>query len=93
MPVWKGIIIYIFFFTLHIGFSYSLLFFSNSFLISRLQIRFNPNFNINIFLLLLLLLNEQTNKLQHDALFPLFNMVVSGQGDPMIWICKDEKNK
>jgi hypothetical protein len=52
---------------------------------SRFQIRSNPNFNINTFLLLLSLsLNAQTNILHHDALFPLFNIVVSIQVDPMI---------
>jgi hypothetical protein len=60
---------------------------------SRFQIRFNSNFNINTVLLLLLLsLNAQINKLQHDALFPLLNVVVSSHGDPMIEICKNEKN-
>jgi hypothetical protein len=51
----------------------------------RFQLRFNPNFNINEFLLLLLVsLNAQTNKLQHDALFSVFNTIVGSQGDPMI---------
>jgi hypothetical protein len=48
--------------------------------ISKLQIRLNLILIINI----LLLLNAQTNKLQHDALFPLFNIFVSSQDDPMI---------
>jgi energy-coupling factor transporter transmembrane protein EcfT len=80
----KRCVFYIFFFTLYIGFSFSPLFFSNSFSISRLQIRLNliPIISVLLLLLLLLLLNAQTNKLQHDALFPLFNMVVSGQSDP-----------
>jgi hypothetical protein len=66
-------------------FFFSSLFFSISFPNSRYQIRFNHNFNINTFQLLLLLsLNAQTNKLQHGALFPLFNIIVSGQGDPTI---------
>jgi hypothetical protein len=50
-------------------------------------IRLNLIFIINIFLLillLLLLLNAQNNKLQHYALFLLFNVVVSSQCDPMI---------
>jgi hypothetical protein len=51
---------------------------------SRFQIRFNFNINIFLLLLLLLLLNAQTNKLQFDALFPLFNIIVSSQGGPKI---------
>jgi hypothetical protein len=39
----------------------------------------------DVFLLLLLLLSDaQTNKLQHDALISLFNIIVGSQGDPMI---------
>jgi hypothetical protein len=74
----KDIFIYIFFFTLYIVFLFfSSLFFYISFPNSRFQIRFNT-----LLLLLLLSLNAQTNKLQHDALFLLFNVVVNSQVDP-----------
>jgi hypothetical protein len=87
VPTWIYIIIYLYIFLYSIYSFPSLLLlpFSNS--IS--PIRWIPNFSINI--LLLLLLNAQTNNLQHDALFTLFNIIVSSQCDPWFEYVKRRK--